>query len=426
MSFEPLDWQPRHSRILLAILLLAFGLRAFLLGFPEGKFFDEIYYVDAAFDYLSDRADSNNVHPPAAKIQLAAAILAFDMTKLWGWHHFDDVIGWRLLPVLCGVGTVGLTAWLGLILTKRPPVALAAAAMVAIDHLSIAESRICTLDGIQTFWITLGVTCAACRLFVSAENRWLVFSALALAVSTACKWNGLFPTGAVVLAFWGLVSGPMPRPSRMLVLVTYVAATVVIYTLSYWPYARLYPEKSTQQIVTEVKAQHKRMIDFRNDPKQFRHTYLSPFFQWPLVVRPVWFHYQKHGQDTCTGIVALGTVPFWWLAIFLLLEKVVSAWRGWGPQAVDQFLVVTYFPQWLLWASSITGGFFYYLLPVVPLMALTVAVELQLWWAQGRRRWVLTYLAVLGILTLLYYPFMSGLCVPNRYFQTLFFFPRWI
>ena len=218
----------------------------------------------------------------------------------------------------------------------------------------------------------------------------------------------------------------MPRPSQILVLAIYSSLTILVYCGSYLPYASLYPKKTLPQIVREIEGQHKRMVDFRNDPKQFKHTYLSPFYQWPLVLRPVWFHYQGHGQNTCTGIVAFGSLPFGWLALFLLLEKTVSSWRGWQADPVNQFLVITYFPQWLLWGSSYTGGFFYYLLPVVPLMALTVAKEVQSWWLQGRRPTVFLYCGLLALLALLYFPFMSGLCVPTSYFKVLFFFPRWI
>jgi dolichyl-phosphate-mannose--protein O-mannosyl transferase len=431
MSDSPASpWTRQHGLILGAILLLALAMRAFFLNFPHGKFFDEIYYVNAAHDYLEGRPDSNSVHPPMAKIQLAATMLLFDVSKLYGLHHLEDTIGWRLLPTLCGVGVVGLTAWLALAMTGRPRVSLLAAGLVAIDHLSVAESRITTLDTIQTFWITLGICCAAHRLWRSQDDSYLWFSALSLGVATACKWNGLFAASGVVLALWTVrpIEATAPvRPGRLKVLVLFALLIPTTYVLSYIPYARSVPEKNLQQVALAVRDQHTRMIKFRYDSKQFKHQYLSHFFQWPFVVRPVWFHYKSEAHSSCSGIVAFGMIPFWWFSAYLLLESVAAAWRKDWPDPGGQFLVLNYATQWLLWASSTTGGFFYYMVTVVPLMAVAVARQLDSWLDQpqsSRLAW--GFLVVLGLLTLLYYPFMSGIRVPYTYFQALFFLPIWI
>ena len=421
----PYPWNRRHWLILGAILLLALAMRACMINFPHSKFFDEIYYVDAANDYLSGRPDSNSVHPPLAKLQLAAAMLLFDVTKLYGLHHLEDPIGWRLAPLLCGVGTVALTAWLAQALTRQPRLALLAASLVAVEHLSVVESRIATLDSIQTFWITLGICCAAQRLWRSSDDKWLWFSALSLGVATGCKWNGLFAATGVVLALWTLRLDSPPR--RLKVFLVYALAIPAVYVAAYIPYARSVPEKNLVQVVSAVKAQHVRMIKFRYDAKQFKHQYLSYFFQWPFVYRPVWFHYKSGSNNSCTGIVAFGQLPFWYLALYLLLEGVAGAWTREARDPVAQFLVLNYFTQWVMWASGTTGGFFYYMLTVVPLMAVIVARQLDQWLEQPRtRRLALAYLAVLGLLTILYFPFMSGIRVPYQYFHTLFLPPNWI
>jgi dolichyl-phosphate-mannose-protein mannosyltransferase len=424
----PRPWTRQHWLILGAILLLALLMRVCLLGFPPNKFFDEIYYLDAANDYLKGIADANSVHPPLAKIQLAATILLFDVAKLHGLIPFNDTVGWRLAPALSGVGTVGLTAWLAFILLRRPRAALMAAALVAVEHLSVAESRICTLDSIQTFWIMLGICCGAERIWRSADDKWLWFSALALGVATGCKWNGLFAAAGVVLGLWTIRIGELPKSHPVKVFLIYATVIPAIYAAAYLPYSRtLAPEKRTiSQVVSDVTAQHVRMYKFRKDPKQFKHQYLSAMWQWPFVVRPIWFHFRSEPGKTCTGIVAFGMIPFYWLSVYLLLECVAGAWtrQYWDP--VGQFLFMTYGTQYFLWASSWTG-FFYYMLPLVPLMAVLVARQLDNWLRYpDSRRWALGFLAVLAVMTLLYFPFMVGLNVPYKYFQALFFVPNWV
>lgn len=428
-------WRRQHTWCLLALLLLALVMRTINLGFPYEKTFDEIYYVKAAYEYLDGKPDSNSVHPPLAKIQLAGAVLVFEVSKSLGLHNLPETVGWRYFLALMGTGVVALTAWLAMILTRNPRLSLLATALVAVEHLSVSESRITTLDNIQVFWITLATCCAAQRLFRSNQDAWLWASALAMGVATACKWNGLFAAFGVSLALMGLVrltAGGSEEPVRLswarffkvpLVMALCISA---VYVLSYLPYRNLYPEKDIPTITTEVLKQHERMIKFRYDEKQFKHTYISQFYQWPFVVRPIWFHYKTQGQN-CTGIVAFGMIPFWWLAFYLLLETSVSCWRRENNDPVGQFLVLAYLSQWLLWASSTTGGFFYYMLPLVPLMAILVARTLEPWTrTSGSSRWAYGYLLMLGILVVLYYPFMVGLSVPTRYFQMLFFMPNWI
>ena len=419
---------------LLAVLLLATLLRGFNLHFPGERYFDEIYYVDGAMDYLESRPDSNNVHPTLAKLQLAAALLCVDATRCWGWHQWDGVIGWRLAPFLAGVGVVALTAWLAYSLIPNRRLACTAALLVAIEHLSNAESRIATLDNLQAFWITLGLGCAARRLFRSNSDSWIWASGLAFGVATGCKWNGLFPAAGTAACLWGLVtsSPELRRPHRLKVALIYALTIGGVYALSYLPYRNLYPEKPLAKVVEEIKGQHLRMWNFRKDPKQFKHQYLSHFYQWPFVARPVWFHYKSHAKSRCTGIVAFGMIPFWWFAIYLTLESCITGYQrspqgpGDGRDRGSQFLAVAYLSQWLFWATRLTRGFFYYMLPVVPVMAVLVARQLEAWWQSGNSGWAGGYLALLGSVSLLYYPFACGLEVPYKYFQVLFFMDNWV
>ena len=425
---SPRLWTRQHWLILGAILLLALFMRVCLLGFPPSKFFDEIYYVDAANDYLKGIADANSVHPPLAKIQLAATILLFDVAKLKGLLPFEDTVGWRLAPALSGVATVGLTAWLAYILVGRPRAALLAAALVAVEHLSVAESRICTLDNIQVFWIMLGICCGAERIWRSGDDKWLWFSALALGVATGCKWNGLFAAAGVVLGLWTIRVGDLPKSHPIKVFFVYALVIPAIYAASYVPYSRtLAPEKRTiSQVTSDVVAQHVRMYKFRKDPKQFKHQYLSPMWQWPFVIRPIWFHFRNEPAKMCSGIVAFGMSPFYWFSVYLLLECVAGAWtrQYWDP--AGQYLFLTYGTQYFLWASSWTG-FFYYMLPMVPLMAVAVARQLDNWLDYPEsRKWALGFLTLLAVMTLLYFPFMVGLTVPYKYFQALFFWHTWV
>ena len=117
------------------------------------------------------------------------------------------------------------------------------------------------------------------------------------------------------------------------------------------------------------------MFAFRYDAKQFTHSYLSYFWEWPLVLRPVWLYFESNAQHTViNGIVAFGSVLFWWPGLVYLAE---SGYYGVKEcDAAKLYLVGMWLVQWLLWSSSTTGGFIYYMLPGVPMMALVAALAL--------------------------------------------------
>ena len=97
--------------------------------------------------------------------------------------------------------------------------------------------------------------------------------------------------------------------------------------------------------------------------------------------------------------------------------------------SLAQFICCFYFPQWVLWASSTTGGFFYYMVPLVPIMAVAMARHLEELLSQGDRQGKIMaygYLALLTLALLLYYPLLTGLPVDEGYFRKLFFIERWI
>jgi len=433
----PVGWKVRSldfrdGLLLLLVTLFAFGLRAWNLGLPAEKYFDEIYYVKAAQDYLSARPDSNTVHPPLGKIQIAAGMLLADRLDAWlgPSDQISDPAEWRIASLLSGTLVVPLTFMLGFRMTRgNRSLALCAAFLVAVDFMSVTLSRISMLDMVLALWMMAGWYCAWRSLEESWNQtplrwHWATMSALAFGLATACKWNGLFGALGACLAmqFFSGEVGPAPRqrlarwfgPPLLMALVI-----PVVYVLSYGPFFHL--EGSLGSAAWQkVLGFHRVMIEFRYDASQFQDRYLSHFWEWPLVLRPIWFHYQVDDR-LVSGIVAFGSIVFWWTSLLYLLEVGLNAVsrrdRGAG------FLVLAWLGQWALWASSTTGGFIYYVLPGVPLLAMATGLVLDDWLG-SRGRWLAAvYLAVLSALFVAYYPFLTGLPASEDLFTVLF--PPW-
>ncbi len=422
----------RDALLLVLVTLFAFGLRAWHLELPTEKYFDEIYYVKAAQDYLSARSDSNTVHPPLGKIQIAAGMLLADRLDAWlgPADQIPDPAEWRIASLLSGTLVVPLTFMLGFRMTRgNRSLALCAAFLVAVDFMSVALSRISMLDMVLAFWMMAGWYCAW-RFLEESWNQtplrwhWATMSALAFGVATACKWNGLFGALGACLAMQ-VFSGPAgpgsrERLARWLVPPLLMALTIpVVYLLSYGPFFHL--EGSLGFAAWQkVLGFHRVMIEFRYDASQFQHRYLSYFWEWPLVLRPIWFHYQVE-NGAVSGIVAFGSIVFWWTSLLYLLEVGLNAVNRRDRAA--GFLVLAWLCQWALWASSTTGGFIYYVLPGVPLLALATGLVLDDWLG-SRGRWLAAvYLVVLSALFVAYYPFLTGLPASEDLFNVLF--PPW-
>jgi len=431
--------------LLLLVLLVGAALRVYRLELPAQPYFDEIYYVGGARDYLTGRADENSVHPPLGKELMALALQGAG----------DSPIGWRLIACLSGLSTLGLAAALGWVLTRRSRVAVLSAALLSLDFLHLVQSRIAMLDPIQNFFIQCGLLATAVAITrndssnkgtdpssasanSSIDNSsarpgkligdsslapicdrsfaWDIIAGICFGCATACKWNGLFAAGAAFLAMaW---TGVSPRRLARTAVV-YAGLIAAVYVLSYLPLmAREGPDFEL------IRAQHQRMLSFRYDPEQFKHRYLSPFYSWPLALRPVWFYFNEEG-GTVQGVVAMGMPLFWWLAVYLLGETLISPQRRRQPAL--RFLAVAILAQWLPWAVGTTGGFLYYMLPITPLMAVLVARELDDWWEEPlSRALAIAYLLLLTVTLILYFPFLTALPVSRAYFDRLFFLPWWI
>lgn len=427
--------------LLLALTVLAFGVRAWRLDFPQEQYFDEIYYVKAAQDYLDFRPDSNTVHPPLGKIQIAAGMLLADRVDALMGPDDDvpDSAEWRLTSMIAGTLMVPLTFMLGFRLSRgNRTIAGLAAFLVTVDFMALAVSRISMLDMVLSLWILVGIYCGWRYIEeagLHSPRRWeyALMAALAFGVATACKWNGLFGGfgACVAMMLFGTpqstdLGAEPPRPTQRERLLRWVGPPLlmallipVVYILSY---TVLFLQEGTlgQAAWDKIYGFHKLMITFRYDPEQFKHRYLSYFWSWPLVLRPIWLFY-KADAGMVSGIVAFGSIVFWWTSLLYMFEigffAVVNRDRACG------FLVILYLSQWLLWASSVTGGFIYYMLPAVPLMALATATVLDDWHKTGGRWLVWLYMAVITLFFVLYFPFLTAYPAEQRMFD--FLFPSW-
>ena len=103
---------------------------------------------------------------------------------------------------------------------------------------------------------------------------------------------------------------------------------------------------------------------------------MSSWPSWPFLVRPVWYLFDKIGDDRIAAVVFLGNPLILWPALI----AVAICLRDWiVTRRVDAFLVLAfYFGPYLAWALlPRTLGFIYYYLPAATTASFALVYALE-------------------------------------------------
>ena len=166
----------RPTVAVIAVGLIAGGLRFTHLSYPPERIFDEVYYSKSACIFLgySDqrcaidsaderfwRTDKNDtgawVHPPLGKWAIAAGELAFG----------TDPFGWRFSAAVAGTASCVFLAIIVQLLFGSPIWTFTGGLLLATESLNFVQSRVAMLDIFVTFWITLVF------LLLLLDRRWI-------------------------------------------------------------------------------------------------------------------------------------------------------------------------------------------------------------------------------------------------------------
>jgi dolichyl-phosphate-mannose--protein O-mannosyl transferase len=393
----------------------AAGFTIFLLSYlgflagidtPDFPYFDETHYVPAARQLLQTHFSVptlNLEHPPLAKELMALSI----------WLFGDNPFGWRTMSALFGALAMTGVYLCGRALFDDRRAALWATAIAGLNQMLFVQARIAMLDIFALAFVLWGLAAFMMSFRPIARTRALLYAAgLCFGLATACKWSGVFAWGmgiaivAVVLILrrWRTqFEDPRPtdwyRPDLwgdmrardwlmclgLVPLAVYIAAWLPVYGFS--PAALL-------------EAQRRIFQD--NATLLTPHPYMSAWPSWPLLARPVWFLFEKAGDDRYRAVLSLGNPVILWSAI----PAILICLRDWIVlRRRDAFLIVASYAAlyfaWMVLPRAI--GFSFYYLPAATVAGLALAYcffggETKRWlWA----RWIFLAAALAGFLLFL-------------------------
>ncbi len=177
----------------------------------------------------------------------------------------------------------------------------------------------------------------------------------------------------------------------LLALVIVVAVPLVVYVASYIPWIALgnqwfagYPPGHTGQTFLDLQVS---MYDYHNYLRA-THPASSPWWAWPLDLKPVWFAQNDYANGTTAVIYDTGNVISFWLSIPAVAW---AAWQAWRRRSLALTLVIiAILAMWLPWARIDRATFQYHIFTTLPFSFLALAYFLaELWHGPSPRTWLL-------------------------------------
>lgn len=426
----------RLDTIILVVAMLCAGVVYFVrLGQPAQYIWDEVYHAYTASVLVTGNPDPYNpfakvpeedkknrgavtyewTHPAFAKLPMQLGILLFG----------DNPFGWRFMSAVFGVLGVGIMYVLARNMFDQVSAVLATSLLI-LDGLWFVESRLAMNDIFLLCFLLLAYLAFYAYLSRPVEKRWryLWLTGLSLGFAVATKWSGLYSLGlmgAIAAGREAWIGGRRLRaePQRALLMLLGAAATLAGAFL-------LLPAAIYVAAYVQFFAMGRTWADWRELQYQMwwyhsnlraAHNYASPWWSWPLLLRPVWFH-----------LYIMGNPISWWLYLPSIVFVGILWIKGRFRSPAFVIILLGYFGQWLPWSLSPRVAYLYHMLPTVPFACLALAYALnhfRLQFGRTGQRVVYGYMGLVVLSFVFFYSMWTFLPVPQWYANAHFWLPTW-
>ena len=399
-----------------ALLLYAIGLSNF-----EEIYFDELTHVPAARKLIDKGINPITWHPPLNNL-----FTVFSM-MLFGHNPF----GWRGLSVLAGalliLGLLHICFRCGLSLARTAYVGCLALS----SHFIYVHARIAKPD---IFFCALLVWALALLLhaYTTAAPRrkkiLLASSALLWGLSSSVKWLALVGFVLCIGHFIVLQIRPAARSAHTL----HWHSSTLLAPLAAWHVLGIYTAAylSGYLLPYLLTGDFNFMADFKTvwnlqHSIPTEHGYQSSAWQWPLMLRPIWYGYHPAGEGLTRAVFCLGN-PF--LMVGGLLSLLYSGQRWYRTGSLLSCMCVIFYAGfygfWLVTARG--ASFHYYYFPSLLFLLLSLGENGSALLARHRgAAWAILIIAVLFFIYFL--PVITGVALPiTPYLRYWSWFTSWI
>jgi hypothetical protein len=169
-----------------------------------------------------------------------------------------------------------------------------------------------------------------------------------------------------------------------------VLLPLTVYVGSYLPWAMI----ENHQLIPGWPVGHtgQTLLDLTNAMYGYHngltapHPASSPWWAWPLDLKPVWFYQEGLAGGTAAAIYDAGNLVIWWLGAAAMVFVSVMAFRR--RSLALALIAVGFAAQWIPWARIDRAAFQYHYYTALPFVALALAYFLaEVWHGASRFTW---------------------------------------
>ena len=411
--------------------------------YMTNTYFDEIYFVKTAEQYLHLQYPYEWTHPPLGKLIQAAGIVVLGF----------DPFGWRMMGVIFATLMIALAYLLGKELLGTWIGGFTTAFLVTFDFMHFTMARMGTADTYLVFfslasqlffliylkgvlkdgWKTSVIPLFLAVLFFALgfSTKWLVLYGFVgqLAILAALRLSEVAKLkGSLSAKVYGFLDHPYST------VVAFLLIAIGIYFLTY------IPDMLVGRSFMDVLGLQGAMFDYHSKLTA-THAFSSPWFSWPFLFDPingavhvpVWLQIASVSDNTST-IVLMGNPAVWWLGFAAIIGvTVITVTKLYGKKFTlrnhlpEAFLIVLFFFQWLPYVLISRVVFIYHFYVNMPFLCLASAFFISKYWGN---KWVkmlaIAYFALVIASFVLFYPVISGMPTSSSTIDSLKWFGGWV
>lgn len=407
------------------------------MGFRSGTYFDEIYHGRTAYEMIHEYRSYENTHPPLGKFFISLGVRMFGMTPF----------GWRIIGTLFGIGMLPFMYMFGKRLFGKTWLAGIVTTLFAFDFMHFTQTRIATIDVYGTFFIIamfyFMLRYSQTSFYDTDFKKTLIplgLSGLMMGLGCASKWTAIYAGAGLGIYFFGImirrymefrlaqknpngetagishshiIDGFQPLLIKTLVacVVFFIVIPGLIYLLSYIPFQGDSPKMGLWE---RMIANQEGMFSYHSQLVA-THPYSSLWYEWPTMIRPVFYYSNTVANDLREGISAFGNPLVWWAGIFAFAYMIYRIFAKHDRTAC--FLSFAYLVQYLPWMLVSRCTFAYHYFPSVPFVALMVVYSLYCFIGDDKKKRIFgfAYCGAAVALFVMFYPVLSGQPVALEY-----------
>lgn len=410
---------PIAKRDILALVVIALsylGMAGYQMSYPEVLLWDEKRYIPQAREIAQGGPIEETTHPPLGKFLTAASIYVVG----------DDPFAWRLPSLIAGAGILCVLYALGLVFNGERWTGSLAAILFAFESLAFVQSRTGLYSPIMLFFMLLAVLSMA-KWYEGCGRRALVGAALAFGAAVATRWVALSVIVVIAFLWWkGMRRSQQSVKSSVVDIVIFGAVSAALYGGLF-----VIGPLSRGEGILDALYLNYTMFSEHWTNLSTTHRYASPWWTWPLMLRPVWWGFESYpmtapdGSQVVEGILSIGNpvlfaaIPF---AVFCGVRKVYRAHNFFLT-----VMLVGFFTQWLQWSWVPRNTYLHYFYTALPFAALLVADMLVSLWRQSRvgRAVCLGYLVSAVAMFAYWYPLLTAMKVSRDFVMRHIWLATW-